>query len=69
MHYVLNLSMIAPPPLQCKETPLVLFVHMDSMEVNGLKCCSITNVLQNIYIFCVLQKKYCHTGLEQHEIE
>ncbi|XP_057197984.1 tetratricopeptide repeat protein 9A isoform X2 [Triplophysa rosa] len=32
-------------------------------EVNGVRCCSVTNFLQNIF-FCVLRKKRSHKGLE-----
>ncbi len=37
-----------------------------TMEVNGFQCCLNSDVPQNI-LFCVLQKKVSHTGLEQHK--
>ncbi len=38
------------------------------MEVNGNQSNCVTNILQ-ILLFCVLQKKRNHVGLEQNEGE
>ncbi len=35
----------------------------NTMEVNGAQNCSVSHILQNIFL-CVQQNKHIHTGLE-----